>query len=276
MTHSGTDLDRLHAPSVGVFSIATNRYADYWMSLARTADEFLFPDHEVVLTVFTDRVDEISRFSRQLTRVEVQPIKVHHLGWPEATLAKFRTLATHGNSLDQDILMHLDADMRIHPAAKWDLDQRNWSNGIALVQHPGFRRPSGAARSKLCVRHPSFIARDLYRQVREGGRGTWERDRRSKAFVAVAKRRTYVCGGTWMGQRDSLLQLCEELSERVLSDSQAGVIARFHDESHLNWFSAYRSCTVLDSDYCFVDGAANLKDLIPRISAVEKYDERTR
>jgi len=37
-----------------------------------------------------------------------------------------------------------------------------------------------------------------------------------------------------------------------------------------------RERSLLDSSYCFVEGAVNLSDLEPLIVAVEKSDERTR
>lgn len=264
------------SPTIGVFSIATNRYADYWMAMARTADAHLFVGHEVVLTVFTDRVDDIRRFQSELIRIKVQPIRIAPLGWPAAPLAKFRVVVDHQQDLGHDVLMHLDADMRVTPEAKWSLRPESWHSGFAVVQHPGFRRPLRPLRSGFYTSHPGFAARDLYRQAFEGGRGTWERDRRSTAYVARSKRSTYVCGATWFGKRQDLLEVCSELAQRVDADTRKNMVARFHDESHLNWYTAEYPVSIMDSDYCFVEGAANLRDLKPRVIAVEKHDNRTR
>ena len=274
---TGVSLESSHRPpSIGVFSIATNRYADYWMAMARTADAHLFVGHEVVLTVFTDRIDAIRRFQSELTRIQVQPIRIESLAWPAAPLAKFRVLVDHQKDLGHDILMHLDADMRVAPAAKWNLRPESWQGGLAFVRHPGFRRPPRPLKSGFYTRHPGFVARDLYRQALEGGRGTWERDKRSTAYVARSKRSTYICGATWFGKRQHLIDVCRELAQRVDADTRAHLVARFHDESHLNWYSAEYPVTTVDSEYCFAEGAANLTDLKPRIIAVEKHDNRTR
>lgn len=263
-------------PTVGVLSIATNRYADYWMDMARTADRHLFLNHDVVMTVFTDRVEEIERFRTELDRVRVHVIAVKALGWPDAPLAKFNMIARHRREIEQDILMYLDADMRVVAGAGADLDPNSWHNGIALVRHPGFRRPPSPQTLPFYMSSPSLAIRDVYRQVVEGGRGTWERDQRSRAYVAPSRRRIYFCGATWMGRRRELIEATSELAARVEVDSRQGIIARFHDESHLNWYASQQSCSILDSDYCFIEGAGNLSDLTPRIIAVEKYGNRTR
>jgi hypothetical protein len=79
-----------------------------------------------------------------------------------------------------------------------------------------------------------------------------------------------------MGERDTLIEACGVLAERVGRDSKRGVVARFHDESHLNWYAAHNRCAILESNYCFVENSPNLKDLEPTIVAVEKYENRTR
>lgn len=263
-------------PSIGVFSIATNRYIKFWQEMATSADQNLFVGHDVTLTVFTDRISEVKEIEKRLERVRVNAIEVEPLEWPQAPLSKFRLVSRFSGELDQDILMHLDADMLVGGGAGDDLDPSTWKGGIALVRHPGFRRPLTRERTTLYLFSPSMALRDAYRVTFEGGLGTWERNVQSQAFVPRHRRRTYVCGATWLAQRRQMLELCTELGERVDRDLREGIVARFHDESHLNWLAANRSCTILDSDYCFVENAHNLMDLRPRIAAVEKYDDRTR
>ncbi len=262
--------------TIGVFSIATNRYADYWMAMARTADVHLFRGHEVVLTAFTDRPADVRAFEQDLERIRVNAIPVASMGWPEAPLRKFRAVLEYAQELPQDVLMHLDADMRVQEGAGEGLAPSAWAAGLALVRHPGYRRPPGSEHTRLYVNHPTLAARDLYRLVVEGGLGTWERSQRSTAFVPRNARKVYVCGATWLGRRQALLDMAQLLADRTQVDVARRVIATWHDESHLNWYVAHHPCTILDSDYCYVEGAPNLADLTPRIIAVEKNDERTR
>ena len=68
--------------------------------------------------------------------------------------------------------------------------------------------------------------------------GTWEENRNSRAYVGPLKRHKYVHGAVWLGKKESVLQMCELLSSQVEDDLQKNLIAIWHDESHLNHFSA--------------------------------------
>ena len=262
--------------TVGVVSLATNRYLKYWMAMALSAEEFLFPQSQVTLHVFTDQIDEVRSFESQLSRIRINALPIGSLVWPAAPLQKFQVIVNHFDELDQDILMHLDADMLMTSKVEGDLHPDEWQGGMALVKHPGYRRPSGKAITNLYAKHPSFLAKDAYRKLSEGAIGTWESDRTSTAYVPRHLRKVYVCGATWMGTHDSFRSTCELLAENTKQDERAGHIARWHDESHMNWFAATHDCSILDSEYCYVEGAQNLADLSPKIIAVEKFDDRTR
>lgn len=263
------------APSVGILTIATNRYVRYWLDLAKTADTNLESEQNFVLHVFTDRPQDIIHRRQHLNSIETHVIPIEPLEWPLATLQKFEIFWNHRALLNQEFLMHLDADMLIAPGASIPTSG-HLSGGIALVRHPGFRRPPRDKLGAFYLDYPAFIGRDTYRNLTEGGLGTWERDSRSNAYVARAKRSTYVCGGTWLGEREKVLAMCEELRNRTRVDSEKGIVARFHDESHLNWYAATRECTILDSDYCYVQGSPNLRDIKPQVIAVDKQHDRTR
>jgi histo-blood group ABO system transferase len=147
---------------------------------------------------------------------------------------------------------------------------------MALVRHPGYRRPAGRARLRLYASHPGIAARDAYSEARFGGIGRWETDRASTAFVARRDRSTYVCGATWFGLRASFLAVADELASRTRRDLEEGRIAVWHDESHLNWYASCHEVEILDSSYCYAEGLPGLADLSPRIIAVDKADDRTR
>lgn len=263
------------SPSVGILTIATNRYVNYWFKLAKTADANIGLGKSLVFHVFTDRPQDVIRLRQHFDRIETHVIPIEPLGWPLATLHKFQVFWNHKSLIDQEFLLHLDADMLIAPDAMIPVDGR-LAGGLALVRHPGFRRPPREKLGTFYRENPSFIARDVYRKLAEGGLGTWERNPESNAYVARANRSIYVCGGTWLGERRQFLEMCEELGDRTRSDSKRGIIARFHDESHLNWYATARDCTILDSGYCYVEGAANLRDIDPQIIAVDKKHDRTR
>ena len=262
--------------SVGVVSVATNQYLEYWFAMAQSADQLLYKGHEVVLHVFTDRADDAREMARSLTRVKVDAVQIEPLGWPDATLLRYEVFNAHREHLNQDLLMHLDADMLLVEEVGQELEPEHWRNGIALVRHPGFRRPAFSNRVEMYARRPRIAVADLRLKLRLGAIGSWESDPRSLAYVPRELRKTYVCGGTWMGQRAQFLSLIAELASRTRTDLDAGVIAVWHDESHLNWYCSEHDTTVLSSEYCYAPGLPNLNDLHARIVAVDKGNERTR
>ena len=262
--------------SIGVVTVATNRYIDYWHEMALSADRHLFPGHPVVLHVFTDRASDARAMAGDLTNVVVNPVPIEALGWPEATLLRYEVFDSHGSDLQQDLLMHLDADMLVAQDVGPELEPAAWPGGIALVRHPGYRRPSLGRRLSLYAAEPRLALSDAYAYAKIGGIGSWETDTRSRAFVPRRSRRTYVCGGTWFGVRPAFLSMVHELAVRTRADLEEGTIAVWHDESHLNWYAAGHRTAVLGSEYCFAPGFQSVKDLNPKIIAVDKADDRTR
>mgnify|MGYP001237536795 CR=1 FL=1 len=262
--------------SVGVVTIATNRYLDYWHEMALSADTFLFRGREVVLHVFTDRAADAHAMAGDFSNIHVNPVTIDALRWPEATLLRYEVFDAHRGEIDQSLLMHLDADMLLVDDVGSELRPQDWAGGMALVRHPGFRRPEGRLGASLYAHHPVLAAKDGVRMLRDGGLGTWETDPLVRAFVPRRLRRTYVCGGAWFGLAAPFQDMVDELAVRTRSDLNEGRIALWHDESHLNWFAAHHPTALLGSEYCFAPGFANLSDLSPRIIAVDKADDRTR
>jgi len=262
--------------SVGIVTIATNQYLEYWREMALSVERNLFPDQEVVMHVFTDRVVDAKSMALQFSRVTVNVVEIDQLKWPEATLLRYEVFDAHRDFLQQDVIMHLDADMLVVDKVGPELWPFNWPGGIALVQHPGYRRPKGRNLALLYIRNPRMLVIDLLTTARLGGIGSWEIESSSCAFIPRRLRRRYFCGGTWMGMREPFLAMVHELAQRVRADLDNGIIATWHDESHLNWFAAQNETGILGSEHCYAPNFPNLADLRPRIVAVDKGDERTR
>ena len=262
--------------SVGVVTVATNRYLNYWREMAMTADQHLAPGAGLTFYVFTDQPNEARRFSAELSRSQVFPIRISNLGWPEATLLRYEVFSEFWHRVREDVIAHLDADMivarptYIHPRPEL------WPNGIAFVRHPGFRRPSQGRRLQLYLKSPRYLKGDFACWCRHGALGSWETSRQSLAYVPRKMRNVYVCGGTWMGLRESLGDMISMLADRTAVDTSRGVVATWHDESHLNWYASRHEHFLFDSEKCFAPGYRNLRDLNPEIIAVDKGEDRTR
>jgi hypothetical protein len=262
--------------SVGAVSVATNIYIKYWESMAASADRYLFPNNRTTLYVFTDDPARAEAFARTLKRIHVVAIKVDPLNWPEATLLRYSLMVKSAHLLVDDVLMHIDADMELVNPVGPSLEATEWAGGLALVQHPGFRRPTGTGLAALYLSDPRLAVSDLRLWRRFRGLGAWEERPESLAFVPPDHRHTYVCGGVWLGTRSAVLHMSRELAGNVQADLDGGIVASWHDESHLNAYASLHAHSILDSSYCFVPSYGNLKDLEPRIRAIDKGIQRTR
>lgn len=237
----------MSATRVGLLVIATGRYLTFADDLLDDLDRVVSPSSDVVVNLFTDAAPTAVKSVRARHRVDVQHVPVPELRWPEASLYRYELFNRAAQLIRGDVLVYLDADLRVRKDLTDLLDPTDWPAGMAAVRHPGFYRP---------------------RQVRP--RGTWETRRASQAYVPSWRRRRYVCGGVWMGTRDAVLATSEELAVRVHTDSQAGVTARWHDESHWNWWVAHHPVRLLDPAWCWVPDYPWLVELDPVIEAVDK------
>lgn len=244
--------------------------------MVETADVFLQPGEELTFFVFTDQPAAAAAHARVLSRSRIVVVEIPPLGWPEATLLRYQLFADSWHRVSQHVVMHVDADMEFCSVTNVLEDCERWLGGIALVRHPGFRRQGIARRVIMYVRDPRFLKSDLVGWIRVGALGGWELSVKSLAYVPRRKRSTYVCGGIWMGLNEHLRHLVEELAARTRADLDNAVVATWHDESHLNWYASNRTCELLDSDLCFIEGNLNLSDLTPKVLAVEKGANRTR
>jgi len=261
--------------SIAAFTVATGLYLEYWWKLAQDADARLFPEQQLTLIVFSDRPAEASARAKTLGRAKVEVVPVPTLTWPAATMARYQLISEMNLDDEYDVLIHLDADMRIAQEVGSELMPELWDGGIALVAHPGYYRPLGSIET--FVRTPRIAVSDTAGFLRgEGGIGQWERRPQSTAFVSRHRRKSYVCGGVWFGRSRDFLGMVRMLADHTDTDSKRDLTARWHDESHLNWYAAHHETTLLDPSYCYVPCSKNLRGLTERIIAVYKGDLRVR
>jgi len=258
--------------SLGVMSVATNIYLEYWKAQARSLDTFAGSDLDVTLHIFTDQPDAAEEFGRELPNVKVVGHRIPAYRWPEATLYRYRIFNAVRTELTQDILMYLDADMLVHKTLGLNDLKSPTGDGVTLVKHPGYYRPSLGYLLGVYAKRPKLLLSDLYSRYRLGGLGAWETSAGSTAFVPRGKRRDYFCGGTWWGYRDDVLGLVAELDANVTRDELNGVMAKWHDESHMNWWGANHPHATKDPSYCYSVSYPWIQNLPMVIQAVDKHE----
>jgi hypothetical protein len=121
------------------------------------------------------------------------------------------------------------------------------------------------------IRYPRLLGPYLTK-FKDGskGIGSWEHSKNSTAFVPPKKRKKYVHGAIWFGEKNHFLNMCRELDLNTDQDYSKNIIAKWHDESHLNHFYATKNATVLSSRYSGYRPYKYLKRFKPIIFTVEK------
>lgn len=256
--------------SIGILSIATNEYINYWQNLARTVDEKLDPNFwDVTLHLFTSEIADAEKMASELKNCKVKIYEIPRYGWPEATLYRYRVFEQHITQLSEDLLMYLDADMLVRRDIRGALPS-TFLNDICLVQHPGYYRPEGLKGIAFYLTNPRVILSDLRMKVKIGGLGSWETRREFSAYVPRGARSKYVCGGTWLGKNLTFKRLISELAEIEIRDTEKGLVPIWHDESILNKWSSDNKTTLLSPSFCYDPTYEQLADLPEYIRAVDK------
>jgi len=255
--------------NIGILTVATNKYIDYWKLLAQSIDKVVVGD-KVTLHVFTDEPEIVIELRKHILNLEIVTYKIPNYQWPEATLFRYRIFRDHLKDISHDVLMHLDADM-IVDSNFLEFLPNELVNGIALVKHPGYFRPAKIRLLKFYLNNSKYIFWDARSKFEIGAIGAWETNQLSRAFVPRSKRKSYVCGATWLGYNESFVKLVEELANLEVNDSRKNIIPIWHDESYLNWWNSNNKCTLLNPSFCYVDNYPQLENLSSHIRAIEKF-----
>lgn len=204
--------------NVGILIIATNRYYDYVDPLLQSVKKYFLvvPGYNIQPFVFTNQ-------SSSATQGAIQ-FSIKHLPWPMMTLLRYRIFIEHRQYLEKmDYLYYCDADMR-------------------LVGEVG-KEILGTTVGTI---HPLFY--DKPREMLVGYEGRPE----SRAYISIGKGKRYYAGGFLGGVSKDFLSLATVIADSIDDDLERGVIAKWHDESHLNRYYADNPPSIeLSPSYCY-------------------------
>jgi hypothetical protein len=249
--------------SLGLLSIATNGYVKYLPDLVASTAKNLKNIESYCHYIFTDDPGNVQKLSKEFPDTNFIIIEIPSLGWPNASLMRYEIYSRHKDVFETELLMHVDSDMYFLSNLEFEVPIHKWVKGMAFVQHPGFFRPLLSDLSNTAIR-------SRFRAVLVGGYGDWETSKASAAYTPRSLRKQYFCGGAWFGYRKEFLEFCETARINVEKDSKQGIVAKWHDESHLNHLIAlWHNPSVLSSRYCYEPKYGKyLKD--PILLAVDK------
>lgn len=207
--------------NVGLLIIATNKYFDFVEPLLESARKYFLsvPGFNVVPFVFTDQQAPVSHGAIKLL--------VKHRPWPMTTLLRFRMFLDHRQDIEKmDYLFYCDADMRFVDK----VGEEVLGTTVGTIHPLRYDTPLGMV--------------DCYENRPE-----------SKAYLPPEQGQRYYMAAFFGGRTENFIDIATELAECIDTDLSRGIIAKWHDESHLNrYFADHPPSVELPPSYCYLEG----------------------
>ena len=227
-----------------ILTIATNKYIQFVERLLDNIEENFLNGHEIQCILFTDHEVETSD--------NVKVCQIDHESWPIPTLKRYNYFMKESDFISQfDYCYYFDADMAIIDKVGDEI-----LGDLVATKHPG----------------------QSFHNINDM---TYDRNQNSLAYVPYGEGKTYYAGGFNGGKTKNFLKMSKVISERVNDDLERGVIALWHDESHMNRYMIDNPPTLsLSPSYCYPEAAlknpqgwvlsSNFPEIKPKILALDK------
>lgn len=186
---------------IDLLIVATAKYIKYLPELLFSVKKYFMVDMEVVVHVFTDRIEDCDLLLSQTETNELFYHRVEHKPWPHATLKRFHFFNTYRDHIKGDYVFYIDAD--------------------TIITAPV---TSSILSPRIAVLHCGFI----------NGGGSWETRPASKCYMLPEKRKKYYGGGFWGFGSNNFKYVVEQAIEMIDKDEENGIVPVFHDESVIN------------------------------------------
>lgn len=198
-----------------ILTIATNKYIQFVEKLFNNIHENFLNGHEIECLLFTDHEVETSD--------NIKVCKINHEPWPMPTLKRYNYFIQEKNFISKfDYCYYFDVDMAIIDKVGDEI----FSDLVATL-HPG--------QSFYDVMNFSY-----------------DRNPNCLAYVPFGEGKTYYAGGFNGGSTKEFLKMSKIIADRVNKDLENGIIALWHDESHLNrYLLDNKPTTILNPSYCY-------------------------
>lgn len=191
---------------IAVTYICTGKYEIFWEKFYETCEKHFYPGHEKAYFVFTDS-ERVIHQKRSNVRVYYQAKS----GWPYDTLLRYNWFCTV-----QDHLAEFDYCYYVNANSEFLKD----------VTEDKIPFPTEEKPLVLSI-HPRFYDDELGETFHP------ERNPASLACVLPGTKCRSHCGAFWGATAKQFLIMSRTLRDRTAIDLQNGIIAIWHDQSHL-------------------------------------------
>ena len=221
----------------GILTVATGRYKQFVRPLYESVSKNFLRGHDRTFILFTDDTEAMSSVADGL-ECSLEMFKIERKGFPGDTLYRYhyfesarKRLRSMGD-LCPDALFYMDADMLVVDTVGDEVLPTNFKSLIGTA-------------------HPGYYSRPGHNPL-----GTPETNPRSTAYIPPDRwRPCYWAGGFNGGDFESFMNMSSIIVQKVNEDTQNGITAVWHDESHLNAYlsdrSTVESVNTLTPSYCY-------------------------
>jgi len=233
---------------IAVLYICTGPYRIFWDEFYKSSNNYFLKKHEKHYFIFTDDVNFPKSFDITIIQKQCQ-------GFPNDSLFRFQMfLEIKDQLLNYDYTYFFNSNMQFVDFVNEEIfPNLTNENGLVGVLHPGHY-------NKNYLFFP------------------YERNVRSKAFIPFKTNHIYryFMGGVNGGKTLNYIDLIARCAINIEDDYKKGIIAVYHDESHLNSFFFKNSCKILESNYGWPQNKAGLFALKIIIRDKTLFDKKFR
>lgn len=209
---------------VAVLYICIGKYKLFWKNFYLNMEKYFLLSSQKEYFVFTD-AEEL--YAEQNCS-HIHRIYQEDLGWPGNTLFRFDMFSRVIDALKNfDYIVFLNANVICN----------------RVITEEEFLP---IEKDLLFVTHPGYYAKMPYEFP-------YDRNRKCRAYIPYSKGNVYICGGINGGKACAYIALINKLKENISKDYSEGVVANWHDESHLNRYYLENSedCRLLTPSFCY-------------------------
>lgn len=207
---------------IKIFTIATNNYKEFIDDYLESFSSLFLPNIEKIFYIFIDDLN----FKINNKSAQVEKIRIDHKKWPEITLNRYKYIKSILNSPSEDELyVFTDIDLIVNrEISALPIDK------LFGVSHPG-----------------NYFVDNIH---------SLEMNPLSSAFVDrnnLPEGYSYIQGCFWGGLGNNFLNLINHLYESTEKDLCNNIVAKWHDESHLNkyYINNFNDFKILSSSYAY-------------------------
>lgn len=210
-------------PKIAILYIATGNYIVFWDAFYESMEKKFLPEYKKTYFIFTD--DTSKKFPKNVVKIYQK-----QLPWPYPTLNRFNMFLGIEDKLKKyDYLYFLNANAKVLDTIGTEIFPTK-EQGIMVALHPVY-------------------------QFRDVLRYTYERNQKSTAYIDFSEGEIYVQGCFNGGRTDDYLELIRTCAKNIEIDKKNGIIAIWHDESHLNKYILDKNPLIVGPEYIWANYA---------------------